>query len=45
MILYRGITRKKEDSFWPHISHKNARAGWGRQRLCMGWKEFRRDTT
>ena len=22
MILYRGITRKTEDSFWPHISYK-----------------------
>ena len=22
LILYRGITRKNEDSFWPHISYK-----------------------
>ncbi|HKI26647.1 MAG TPA: DUF5916 domain-containing protein [Candidatus Sulfotelmatobacter sp.] len=22
MILYRGITRKTEDSFWPHVSYK-----------------------
>jgi hypothetical protein len=22
LILYRGITRKSEDSFWPYISHK-----------------------
>ena len=44
IILYRGITRKTEDSFWPHISPR-LKVGWGRLRRCMGWKGFRRDTT
>ena len=45
IILYRGITRKTEDSFWPHVSLQGGGHGWGRRRLCTGWKEFRQATT
>ena len=45
IILYRGIARKNEDSFWPQSFLQSSKDGWDRRRLSMGWREFRRGAT